>query len=207
MDWGTHADFFDFVSDMPSLLGADEPVTFDEPDLNKWAFSLPPPPVAEARSSVVSILKCSVCVRSFTRSQDLIQHMRTHTGERPYACELCGLAFAQSGDLTRHMRAHNGERDYVCQTCGKRCITAGNLREHMRTHTGERPFKCVLCDRAFTQSTHLHRHHMGMHLGERRHVCLECVPVPRERQGAAAAAAAAAARICCVAARTSAVLT
>ena len=54
MDWGTHADFFDFVSDMPSLLGADEPVTFDEPDLNKWAFSLPPPPPAEARSSVVA---------------------------------------------------------------------------------------------------------------------------------------------------------
>lgn len=38
---------------------------------------------------------CEVCGKMFHMSHHLRQHMRTHTGERPYRCEVCGVLFTQ----------------------------------------------------------------------------------------------------------------
>ncbi|KAM3955999.1 putative transcription factor Ken [Aphomia sociella] len=38
---------------------------------------------------------CSYCGRGFKDNKVLQNHIRTHTGERPFVCEVCGAAFAQ----------------------------------------------------------------------------------------------------------------
>ncbi|XP_019895036.1 zinc finger protein OZF isoform X2 [Musca domestica] len=51
--------------------------------------------------------KCSECDKIFGKKSNLINHMRTHSGEKPFECPTCYWKFAQSSSLRRHMKKHN----------------------------------------------------------------------------------------------------
>ena len=55
--------------------------------------------------------KCTICepLRGFISSQDLGEHMNTHTMDRPHVCHLCSAAFRSTGNLFAHIRGtHKG---------------------------------------------------------------------------------------------------
>lgn len=49
---------------------------------------------------------CTVCGRSFPFLSSLSQHMRRHTGARPYKCPYCNHRASQKGNLKVHIRSH-----------------------------------------------------------------------------------------------------
>ena len=51
-------------------------------------------------------LFCSYCQKGFNKNFDLAQHVRSHTGERPYQCVICGRGFAQKSNVKKHMTTH-----------------------------------------------------------------------------------------------------
>ncbi|XP_076059135.1 uncharacterized protein LOC143035883 isoform X19 [Oratosquilla oratoria] len=47
---------------------------------------------------------CPICGRGFARSDNLTAHVRTHTGEKPYACPQCPYRAAQKSSVNTHMK-------------------------------------------------------------------------------------------------------
>uniref|UniRef100_A0A8R1IY92 C2H2-type domain-containing protein n=1 Tax=Caenorhabditis japonica TaxID=281687 RepID=A0A8R1IY92_CAEJA len=93
---------------------------------------------AARRPTNIKKERCQFCNKVFTNRSNLIVHLRSHTGEKPYKCQLCPYACAQSSKLTRHMRTHGqqGKETYHCYICRMPFSVHSTLEKHMR--------KCVV---------------------------------------------------------------
>ncbi|KAI1716707.1 zinc-finger double domain-containing protein [Ditylenchus destructor] len=79
-----------------------------------------------------SYFKCKLCGVIVKHPSKILEHLRIHTGERPFPCTQCTLTFTQVGALKAHLRIHNREKPYVCKYCIKHFTTAGQRTAHIR---------------------------------------------------------------------------
>ncbi|GJQ74995.1 hypothetical protein Trydic_g9617 [Trypoxylus dichotomus] len=114
---------------------------------------------------------CTYCDKKFTSGYILNSHLKTHTGDRPWQCQVCNKSFTQSSHLTVHMKKHTGEK-FSCKLCGQEFTHSSQLTVHMREHTGKQPYKCTLCDKVCNYASELQTH-MMKHTGE-KFTCLTC---------------------------------
>lgn len=69
---------------------------------------------------------CNVCCKEFPYPSFLAEHMKNHTGEKPFLCSVCGKGFRQKGALQYHVRIHTGVKPYSCSYCEKQFTSQGN---------------------------------------------------------------------------------
>ncbi|KAK3914783.1 Zinc finger protein Xfin [Frankliniella fusca] len=103
-------------------------------------------------------LSCKYCSKQFSRKSKLIEHTRTHTGEKSFKCGRCNARFIRKSHLTSHFRVHTGERPYECAHCNAKFAWKSDLVRHIRVHTGEKPFGCKGCAKRFGYSGNLAKH-------------------------------------------------
>ncbi|KAH8028238.1 hypothetical protein HPB51_014193 [Rhipicephalus microplus] len=107
-------------------------------------------------------LQCDSCDYETDRPSRMIQHRRTHTGERPFKCHLCPQDFSVKATLVRHLHIHTGKRPFKCHFCPQSFSLMSTLKNHLCTHTGKKPHKCHLCPQSFSHSSTL-MYHVSAH--------------------------------------------
>ena len=99
---------------------------------------------------------CEACGKEYARKGDMLDHMRTHTGEEPFKCGLCNISFSCRRKYIGHKNTH--EKNKMCRECGKCFESNFNLRRHEKAHAGIKDFLCELCSKAHSLNKSLQQH-------------------------------------------------
>ncbi|CAJ0571957.1 unnamed protein product, partial [Mesorhabditis spiculigera] len=91
-------------------------------------------PYRMIKRAPVTVHFCDICKKEFRYPSKIKEHLRIHSGERPFACEICPARFTQKHLLKSHSRMHNGERPYKCAYCARCFVSAQQHRMHEKGH-------------------------------------------------------------------------
>ncbi|XP_058063175.1 gastrula zinc finger protein XlCGF8.2DB-like [Anopheles bellator] len=114
--------------------------------------------------------KCPHCPGKFARPSQLKDHIRTHTGEKPFICKVCSKAFHSASVLCIHKTIHNKDQ-HNCPHCSSEFALQYQLKNHIRTHTDEKPFTCKVCSKEFHSAVNLYSH---MKIHDKAQQCPYC---------------------------------
>ena len=61
--------------------------------------------------------QCDLCLMTFADASSLKRHGLVHKEGGDFPCEVCGKVLKKRDSLNDHMRIHTGEKPYQCQYC------------------------------------------------------------------------------------------
>ena len=91
--------------------------------------------VREVEKSKNGKFKCpfkDICNHVANYRANLEDHIRTHTGEKPFVCDFCKRAFTRKDHCKQHMLTHPETNGATCRFCFRR-YSASSIQTHYIT--------------------------------------------------------------------------
>lgn len=164
-------DEFDHVHDFDLSEPESEAGSTDSED--HGTPSTTPPRTQTPRPSLHKQIACPYddCPKTFNRNAHLQEHLRSHTGERPFVCSYpsCSQAYMRETHLKHHVKSsHTNVRNYPCtwQGCDKAFATGTRLRRHLKAHETKDQYQCrgyEGCHATFRKHETLRKHILVEH--------------------------------------------
>ena len=117
---------------------------------------------------------CQYCEKQFDHFGHFKEHLRKHTGEKPFECPNSYEQFSRNSTLKCHLTvcqtgvgAKKGRKKlYEYQVCNSVFSSWNQFKDHLVIHTGDKPNHCTLCDLWCMQGNELRRHLNESHISE-----------------------------------------
>jgi len=141
------------------------------------ATRVDPDATSNDKKSSRTDLVCAYCKKKWRDKHCLENHLRVHTGIRPFACNICGKSFKQNIDLKVHKKIHTDRKRHHCLHCNKSFFEPKILARHVKTHA-ERPkepsgFFCKVCNKKLPSRGKLEAH-STVHSRDKPFCCKLC---------------------------------
>ncbi|KAH7108252.1 hypothetical protein BKA62DRAFT_681624 [Auriculariales sp. MPI-PUGE-AT-0066] len=138
----------------------------DETDAEAELSAAESSPVASTSAARPKRYGCTYdgCDKAYTKPSRLEEHVRSHTGERPFKCLSCNKSYLRESHLHAHARTHMNasEKLFKCATddCERAFWTGTQLKVHQQVHKGVKPFACTVseCGAGFAKHNQLRAH-------------------------------------------------
>jgi hypothetical protein len=108
-------------------------------------------------------IECNEC-HKLLKPSSFRQHLKTHSGIKPFGCEVCEARFTRKGDVERHIRiVHNKQKPFSCHRCPRSFGDKKNLRWHLMNHDKKLFYVCETCGFKFGKKEYYENHVRFIH--------------------------------------------
>ena len=84
----------------------------------------------EAKATSEKMHTCDKCGYTTLRADTMVHHVRTHTGERPFACPGCPYRSAQRSAMIPHSKVRGW---YICDCNSVKLVSSDSVDPHLST--------------------------------------------------------------------------